>query len=188
MKHPLLEKTTAFIIQENLFTHGDQLCVAISSGIDSVALVYVLQDLGYKFSLAHVNYGLRGEESDGDEFFVQHLANTLGVEASFHRCRADETAAMQSGNLQEKARDIRYDFFANLVAKKGYDRVLTAHHLEDNVETVLLNLIRGTGIKGITGISPLRQPYARPFLGISRDTIEDYAQAKGFMWREDRTN
>lgn len=188
MKHSLLEITKQFIEKEALFTVKDKLLLAISGGIDSVCLAYVLQELDYTFDLVHVNFQLRGAASDEDQALVERLAKKLGVRLRLQSSNSEEIAAMSKQALQETARQIRYDYFAKLVKEENYDYVLTAHHLEDNLETTLLNLLRGTGLNGLTGIPAKRDHYRRPFLEASRNEIERYAAANHLLWREDASN
>src|SRR5690606_3174127 len=131
---------------------------------------HFLHHAGYGIALAHVNYGLRGEESDGDEAFVR----TLALEWSVPLHVMDAKAAMSSaGNTQEKAREVRYTFFRSLCDEHGYTNTATAHHLEDSIETALLNLTRGTGIHGISGIRAVRQNIVRPLITTTRAEIDD---------------
>lgn len=189
MKHPLVGNTQEFIEHEALFTPNDKLLLAVSGGIDSVCLAFVLRELGYQFDLAHVNFQLRGAASDGDQAFVERLAEQLGVKLRLQSSHAKHKLAESVGKgLQETARDLRYHFFAQLASKENYDYVITAHHLEDNLETTLLNLMRGTGIIGLTGIPAKRGVYRRPFLTASRYDIESYAAANAILWREDASN
>ncbi|MEM9836746.1 MAG: tRNA lysidine(34) synthetase TilS [Bacteroidota bacterium] len=201
-----LEQTTrVFIEQETLFTPQDHLLVAISGGIDSVCLAHLLWSAGYQVALAHINHQLRGEESNGDQAFVERLAKAWKVELRLTQVQAStsfstppkderqgntpmESASPQKSSIQLTARTLRYAFFDELLAEGTYDYVLTAHHLEDNLETSLLNLLRGSGLVGLAGIPPKRGHYRRPFLSATRQQIRDYAAQHQLLWREDRTN
>lgn len=156
-----------------------------SGGQDSVVLAHLAHRQGLPFALGHVNYRLRGPESDMDEIFVRELAAQFGV--PFHV--SHPTIAKQAG-VQEQARHARYAFFAQLLQEHGYAGILTAHHAQDQAETLLMNLLRGTGLKGLRGMlvySPERK-LARPLLHVSKADIEAFAQAQNLNWREDGSN
>nr|MBS0037534.1 tRNA lysidine(34) synthetase TilS [Saprospiraceae bacterium] len=160
--------------------------MAVSGGIDSVVLAHLMLELGYRIALIHVNYGLRGKDSDKDEQFVRSLAGKLDVEVFIKRF-CPHPDSLKKG-IQEKAREFRYRWFQQVAEEKKYKFILTAHHLEDSTETVLLNLFRGTGPRGMRGIQPIRGIIRRPLLECSRNKIEKYAVKHGIKWREDRTN
>lgn len=159
--------------------------LACSGGQDSVVLADLANRQGLRFALAHVNYRLRGSESDLDELFVRDLAAQFGV--PFHV--SHPTIDKQAG-VQEQARHARYAFFAQLLKEQGYAGILTAHHAQDQAETILLNLLRGTGLKGLRGMLPYspERKLARPLLQVPKADIEAYAQAHSLRWREDASN
>lgn len=167
---------------------GKQLLIAISGGLDSVVLAKLCKQADLNFSLVHCNFLLRGEESDMDEEFVKQLAANLNVEIFTKTFHTDVYAKKQRTSIQLAARALRYDWFKDLLAEKKYDYVLTAHHADDNLETLLINLSRGTGIEGLTGIPPVNDQILRPLLPFSRHLIKNYAEQHFISWREDSSN
>jgi len=176
-----------FVAQEQLFSKADKLLLACSGGLDSSVLAHLLHAEGYDFAIAHMNFQLRGEASEGDAAFVEELARTL--DASFY-CKAVEVKALAEPgeSTQMTARRLRYDWFTKLFSEQAFNFVLTAHHTNDNLETTLINLIRGTGIHGLAGIPPKAGFLRRPLLESSRAMIETYAKANKLSWREDASN
>ncbi|MGB3547174.1 MAG: tRNA lysidine(34) synthetase TilS [Saprospiraceae bacterium] len=172
---------------ERLYLPTDRLLLAISGGLDSCVLAGLLQLSGANFGLAHVNFGLR-EEADGDEHFVRKLADYLEVPVYVKRFATKELAIERGLGIQELARDLRYEWLENVREQEGYDFLLTAHHLDDNLETLLLNLLRGTGPSGLRGILPVRGVIKRPLLDFSRADLEEFAAEQGISWREDASN
>ncbi|MEN8788821.1 MAG: tRNA lysidine(34) synthetase TilS [Flavobacteriaceae bacterium] len=162
--------------------------IACSAGVDSVVLAHLCADSGYDFALAHCNFQLRGEESKQDAIFVQQLAHQLNV--PFHlkcfdtKVYVDETKQ----SIQIAARKLRYSWFAELIETEAYVRVLTAHHADDALETFIINLSRGTGLAGLTGIPEQTKLVYRPMLNFSRNDIEVFARNRGLVWREDSSN
>ncbi len=164
--------------------------VGVSGGVDSVVLLQLLCDAGFSVTACHANYGLRGAESESDETFVRALADELGLHLVVKRIDLPE-----SGNRQEAARDARYAFFRETAEAVGAEVVVVAHHCDDQAETVLLNLFRGAGAHGLSGMPTIR-PIARsssiqlirPLLGWSREDIEELARTRGWDWREDSSN
>lgn len=178
----------AYINENQLFKPSDSLLVAVSGGIDSVALVHLLHTTGYRFSMVHCNFGLRGEESEADEVFVQQLANQYGV-ALFHKyLNAKHYAAQEQISIQVAARNLRYHWFDLLLQQYHYQYLLTAHHQNDMLETVLYNLTKGTGIAGLHGIKPQNGHLIRPLLFATKNEIVNYAQQNQLTWREDSSN
>lgn len=172
---------------KNLFSFGDRLIVAVSGGVDSVVLCDLCHRNGLHFEMAHVNFGLRGEESDADAMFVKELSAKYKV--TLHTKRVDTDAYCRENKLsvQVAARELRYAWFDHLL-EKGGGYVLTAHHADDNVETVLMNFFRGTGIRGLRGIPERAGGYVRPLLSFTRAEIIGYAQHHQISWREDSSN
>ena len=143
------EELDKYIKQHNLFSKEDKLILAISGGADSMALAYLLKQLEYNFKLAHCNFRLRNKESEKDEVFVKELAKKLEVKCFTKSFETQKFATKNKISIQMTARDLRYEWFEILRKEKGCDFVLTAHHRDDNMETFFINLLRGTGIKGM---------------------------------------
>lgn len=162
--------------------------VAISGGADSVALMLILLELGYRIEAVHCNFRLRGSESDRDETFVRNLCLERGV--PFHVVHFDtvEYASLHKISIEMAARQLRYAYFEQLREDIGASAICVAHHRNDSVETLLLNLIRGTGIRGLTGIRPVNGRIIRPLLCISRNDIENYLSVNGQDYVTDSTN
>lgn len=162
--------------------------VALSGGADSVALLRVTRLLGYDVEAAHCNFRLRGEESDRDEAFCKQLCASMGVPLHIAHFDTSEYAAAHHLSIEMAARHLRYGFFRQLLADMGAQGVLVAHHRDDSVETVMLNLIRGTGIHGLTGIAPRYEGVIRPLLGVGRDDIVAFLADIGQDYVTDSSN
>ena len=162
--------------------------LALSGGVDSMVMAELFRRAKVPVAVAHCNFGLRGAESDGDEDFVQKWAERN--DAVFHVNKFDtETKAKASGvSTQMAARDLRYGWLEELLRDHGYEYLATAHHADDNIETVLLNLTRGTGLPGLLGIAPVKGCLIRPLLDFSKKEILDFAQKEKIPWREDSSN
>ncbi len=168
------EKVKNCIARHELLGCEHPVLVALSGGADSVALACVLQDLGYKIEAAHCNFCLRGAESDRDEAFVTDFCQRRKI-VLHRRCFSTHAYAHEHHvSIEMAARTLRYDFFEQLLQERELDSVAVAHHREDNTETVLLNLLRGTGIRGLRGIQYRNGKVVRPLLDVSRQEIEDY--------------
>ena len=168
------EKVKNCIARHELLGREHPVLVALSGGADSVALACVLQDLGYKIEAAHCNFCLRGAESDRDEAFVTDFCQRRKI-VLHRRCFSTHAYAHEHHvSIEMAARTLRYDFFEQLLQERELDCVAVAHHREDNTETVLLNLLRGTGIRGLRGIQYRNGKVVRPLLDVSRQEIEDY--------------
>lgn len=171
---------------------GSRLGVAVSGGADSVALLLLLRELGASLgvvlSVAHLNHQLRGAESGADEQFVRELAAQQGVEIRLHRADVAAEARRQGWNLEDAGRRLRRQFFERLVEEKVVDRVAVAHTADDQAETVLAHLLRGTGISGLAGIHPVAGCVVRPLLEVRRAELRTFLTEGGQTWREDATN
>jgi len=162
--------------------------LAVSGGIDSVVMAHLFKKAGYNCSIAHCNFQLRGTDSDLDEAFVRSLASTLEFPLFIKHFEVEAEMLKKGISLQMAARDLRYAWFDKLLSEQSLDSVATAHNKNDAVETFFLNLSRGSGIKGLTGISPKRERIIRPLLFASRSQIESYQQKNGIKFREDASN
>ena len=170
------------------FLKEKRLLIAVSGGLDSVVLTYLCHQLNLNVSLAHCNFKLRNDESDGDEDFVIELAKNLGLEMFCQSFNTTTYANDQKISIQMAARKLRYEWFHQLKSDHHFDYILTAHHADDNLETMLINLMRGTGIDGLTGIPEINGAMVRPLLAFSRKDIEAYARDHQLSWREDSSN
>lgn len=162
--------------------------LAVSGGIDSCVLMHLFYKSGFLFSVAHCNFQLRGEESEADQRFVESLANQY--QAPFHTIRFSTTSySKEKGiSIQMGARDMRYAWFEELLLHHGYDFIVTGHNANDDAETMLLNLSRGTGLRGLVGMKAICNHTLRPLLFASRKEIMDYARDHELKWREDSSN
>ena len=177
-----------YIEEKQLFTLHDKVLVALSGGADSVALLRVLLVLGYHCEAAHCNFHLRGEESDRDERFVNELCKGLGVTLHVTHFDTVAYASRHHVSIEMAAREMRYDWFEQLRKERGMAVIAVAHHRDDSVETLLLNLIRGTGIAGLTSMKPRNGFVVRPLLTVSRKDIESYLSEHGVSYVVDCTN
>ena len=204
--HGLTERLLKTIRKRQSIRAGDRLAVAVSGGADSVALLCLLlelrAELGIVLSVAHVNHKLRGEEADEDERFVAKLARQHGLE--LHACEAPVNGKRSSGKssgvtsgIEAAARELRYGFFRQLAREGRVTKIATAHTLDDQAETVLLRIFRGTGIRGLSGIHPRivfeEQGHAfgelvRPLLSFRRAALQEFLRERGQNWREDSSN
>ncbi|WP_452229076.1 tRNA lysidine(34) synthetase TilS [Lacinutrix sp. MEBiC02404] len=176
-------------INQNLpFLQESKLLIAISGGLDSVVLTHLCHRANLNFALAHCNFNLRGNESDGDQDFVLQLAEDLQVEVFTQSFDTNTFAETNRVSTQMAARELRYDWFEALCEQLQFDYILTAHHADDNLETFLINLTRGTGLDGLTGIPEVNENVVRPLLKCTREEIENFAKSNNFKWREDSSN
>lgn len=185
------ERVQAYIEQHRLLSAGERVVVGVSGGVDSVVLLDVLQQLGYEVVVAHMNYALRTEAVDEAQG-VRAMCEAAGLSCFVSRPATQERAAAQQQSVQEAARHLRYDFFQAVAAEVGAAQVAVGHHRDDQAETLLLHLIRGTGLEGLAGMPPQRRLGAvtlvRPLLGCTRAEIVAYAAEKGLRWWEDASN
>lgn len=177
-----------YIDNEQLFTLKDKVLVALSGGADSVALLRILQSMGYTCEAAHCNFHLRGAESDRDEAFARELCRKLNTPLHTTHFQTELYATQQHISIEMAARELRYNWFAEVKKRSGSSVIAVAHHKDDSVETLLLNLIRGTGINGLLGIRPRNGEVVRPLLCISREEILVYLQHIEQPYVTDSTN
>ena len=170
------------------FLNGKRLLIALSGGIDSMVLAHLMHDLGYEIALAHANFQLRKEASEADEQFVIGWAKSKQLKVFTIRFETENYANDEKLSIQMAARKLRYDWFDHLLKTENYDYLLTAHHLEDQLETFLINLSRGTGLEGLTGIPAMNGVVVRPLLIFNKDEIRTFAHQNGISWVEDESN
>jgi len=175
-----------------LVYRGERVLAAVSGGPDSMALLYLLcavrSVLKFRISIAHCNFQLRGEESERDEEFVRGECKKLGLECFVRRFDTRKDARRLKKSIEETARIERYGFFSELMAKDGFDRVATGHHVSDNAETVLFNLFRGSSVSGLKGIRSQHGNVIRPLLLMQKRDIIRYIQEKEISYRVDSSN
>lgn len=184
----ILPKVKKYIQDNNLLKDGAKVIIGVSGGADSIALLDILYHLGYECIVAHCNFHLRDQESYRDEYFVEKTCAQYNIEyvsASFNTKKYIKEASI---SLEMAARELRYAWFEKIRKKYHADKIAIAHHQNDSVETVLINLIRGTGIRGLTGIAPINGNIIRPLLCIYRDDILEYLHEKELSFVEDSTN
>ena len=182
------ERVAQYINQKRLFMPTDKVIIALSGGADSVALLCLLQTLGYNCEAAHCNFHLRGKESDRDEAFVCQLCAKRQVPLHIVHFNTVRTAEERHISIEMAARELRYEWFEEIRRKSGANVIAVAHHRDDSVETLLLNLIRGTGINGLRGIRPKNEHIVRPLLCLDRKEIINYLNRTGQDYVTDSTN
>jgi len=170
------------------FLKNKNLLIAASGGIDSTVCIHLLHNLNYKISLAHCNFNLRKMDSKLDELFVEEEAKNLLIPYFVKSFDTINYAQNKGLSIQLAARELRYDWFELLISNNGFDYLITAHHLDDSLETFLINLARGTGLGGLTGIPEINDKVIRPLLPFTREDIESYAKKNNLDWREDLSN
>ncbi len=167
---------------------GKKILIACSGGLDSVVLSRLFKELNYNISLAHCNFSLRGKESDEDEKFVISLADKLSIPIFNKKFNTKEYKIKHKLSTQVAARNLRYQWFDEVCAEHSFDFLATGHHLDDDLETFLINFSRGTGLRGLTGIPIINDKIVRPLLNFPREDILLYAKEKNIVWREDSSN
>jgi len=184
----LVQAFTDVIAKERLFAREDKLLLAVSGGLDSVVLTELCHRCGFDFVIVHCNFRLRGVESQRDEEFVKGMSARYGREVRVGGFETAEYAADKKVSIQVAAREQRYQWFEGLI-REGVGRyVLTAHHLDDNIETMLMHFFKGTGIAGIRGILPKQGNIVRPLLFVRKEELRAFAVAEGLEWVEDSSN
>ncbi|HOV71654.1 MAG TPA: tRNA lysidine(34) synthetase TilS [Dysgonamonadaceae bacterium] len=184
----MIEKVRNYIKENRLLDPEDRVIVGFSGGMDSVTLLDVLLSLGYHCVAAHCNFHLRGEESERDAAFVKQWCEHIGVEMVSVDFDTYRYATTHKISIEMAARELRYEWFEDMRKQHHANVIAVAHHRDDLVETVLLNLIRGTGIRGLTGISPKNNSIVRPLLCVSRDEIEAYVDERKLPFIFDSSN
>jgi tRNA(Ile)-lysidine synthase len=181
----MLEKFLLYIKAKKILKENDRLLLAVSGGRDSMVMLHLFSHLHWPFGVAHVNHNLRGEESDADAQMVQQYCMHRRIPYYAYTIPA---GMLKKGNLQENARNIRYEWLENTALQYGYTQIATAHHQTDSIETLFIQMLRATGLAGMTGIPTQRGIIIRPMLGLSRQEIADYALTEHIEFREDQSN
>ena len=184
----LIDKFQEYVAREGLFTRQDKILLTVSGGVDSMVLMSLCVNSGYTVGVAHCNFCLRGQESDEDEILVQERARQYGIEC--HNRRFDTIGEMErtGESMEMAARRLRYAWFNELCEEHGYTVIAVAHHIDDSIETFFINLLRGTGLRGLTGIHQQVGRVVRPLMFASRKEILEYALHKHIPYREDSSN
>jgi len=177
-----------FIEEKNLCHKADKILLAVSGGADSVVMLDLFHNAGYKPAIAHCNFKLRGEESDADEISVKKLAEKYRTQSFYKSFETKKFAEENKLSVQEAARELRYTWFEDLARKNNFTKIAVAHHLDDQTETFFINLFRGAGLKGLKGIPVKRGKIIRPLLFASRKEIEAYAEKNKLIFRNDSSN
>ncbi len=181
----MLEKVSTYIYDQKLIEQDDTILVAVSGGIDSMALLASLAKLKYNVGCGHINHRLRGSESNADAAFVRSYCLDNGIR--YHHVEIPDDFFV-SGNIHEKARNFRYQWLLNVADDHGYTKIATGHHMDDRIETFLMQAMRGTGLDGLESIPLINGIIIRPFLGIRRIEIEEFVLQNGILYREDSSN
>lgn len=182
----MLEYFLSFLDQHKLIKKDEQTLLAVSGGIDSMVMAHLFLQSPHDFAVSHINFGLRGAESNQDEQMVEEWCDSHQVKCYVQHAPREIFEGKES--TQMAARDFRYRYFDELMHKKGYQKLATAHHLDDSLETVLFNMTKGTGLRGLRGISPISGDIIRPMLFAGKEEILDYAKSAKIQWREDASN
>lgn len=188
MHMSLTERFIKQVKKQNLFSSKDNLLLAVSGGVDSVVLCELCRQAGFEFTIAHCNFQLRGEESERDEAFVKKLAGKYKVNVESKKFDTEKYAAENKLSVQEAARGLRYEWFQELVGVKKKAYLLTAHHADDNIETLMMNFFRGTGLQGLTGIPAKTSYIRRPLLDFWKDELLAFATENNLDFVEDSSN
>lgn len=192
MMKNIVEQTELFIKKYGMIVKNDVVIAGVSGGADSVCLLFILcrlqERLGFQVKVCHVNHGLRGREADADEEYVKELCTRLEVPCRIFHEDVELIAAKRKQSLEEAGRSVRRAAFGTMCRENGGTKIATAHHRDDNAETVLLNIARGTGLKGLCGIRPVQGIWIRPLLASDREQIETFLKEQGLSWCTDATN
>ncbi len=184
----MLNRFLKYIEENQLFLPTDKIILAISGGADSRTMMHLFHISGINVAVAHCNFRLRGEESDGDEVFVKQLAEEYNMPFYSMHFNTNEYAELQKISIQMAARELRYNWFENLRRLHNYNYIATAHNADDAIETFFINLFRGSGIQGLTGIRPRSGNIVHPILFAFRKEIEDYCSKNKLTYRTDSSN
>jgi tRNA(Ile)-lysidine synthase len=188
MLQEMLQKFKKFITDNGLIKQGDRILLAVSGGIDSMVMTHLFMQSGNEFGIAHCNFSLRATESEMDEEMVAKFAADHNIEFFTTRFETKTYARENGISVQMAARELRYKWFEEIRKENGYDTIAVAHNLNDNIETLMINLIRGTGIAGLTGMKPAFNNIIRPLLFATRQDIISYCNRNMIIYREDMSN
>ena len=188
----MLDRVRAYVKEHQMIEPGGKVAAGVSGGPDSICLLLLLKELCRELEAClcavHVHHGLRGEEADEDEVFVRELCAREGIPLRVFSFDVRERAAREKLSLEEAGRLCRYEAFRETAAELGGARIAVAHHADDQAETVLFHLFRGTGIRGLCGMEPVHDDIIRPLLGVRRQEILEWLESRGLDWRTDSTN
>ncbi|VAW24261.1 tRNA(Ile)-lysidine synthetase [hydrothermal vent metagenome] len=184
----MLNKLTGFINKQRLFEPQQKILLAVSGGVDSMVMLFLFEQSGFNYSVVHCNFQLRGNESGQDEQFVKEYAGRLGVRLHTKQFDTEDYAKANGISIEMAARELRYEYFDGLAESYHYDYIATAHHQDDQIETFFINLMRKTGIRGLSGIKPKAGKIIRPLLFTNRKEIMNFAVQNNIPYREDSTN
>ena len=188
----MLERVRAYVKEHQMIGPGEHIVAGVSGGPDSVCLLFLLKELcreqGAHLQAVHVHHGLRGEEADGDEAFVRELCAREEISLKVFSFDVRERADRERLSVEEAGRLCRYEAFRKTAAELGGARIAVAHHADDQAETVLFHLFRGSGIRGLSGMEPVKGDIIRPLLEIRREEILEWLESRGISWRTDSTN
>ena len=188
----MFDKVKRYIKKWHMIEEGDHIIIGVSGGADSVCLLFVLSEIRktipFDITVVHVNHGLRGEAAMADASYVESLCDTLHLPVYSYYENVELIAKSRKQSTEEAGREVRRSYFESTMNLCGANKIALAHHKNDNVETMLFHLARGTGLRGLGGMKPVQGKYIRPFLCITRAEIESYLQAKSIFYCEDATN
>lgn len=184
----LLDEFEKYVAENELFSHDDKLLLTVSGGVDSMVMMSLVAAAGYSFGVAHCNFQLRGRESEEDELLVEREAKCLGVQYYTKRFDTEGEMNRTGESMEMAARRLRYAWFRELCVEHGYTVIAIAHHINDSIETFFINMLRGTGLRGLTGINTQVGHVVRPLMFATRKDIHDYAVAHHIPFREDSSN
>lgn len=184
----VLQQFKSYIASNKLLGYTNSVLAAVSGGVDSMALLHLLLAAGYKTGVAHCNFQLRGDESDGDERMVREYCDKENIPFFVVRFDVGKYAAQKGISIQMAARELRYTWFESVAAEHGFDKIAVAHNANDEVETFFLNLARGTGLRGLSGMAAAKGKIVRPLLFAPRTDIAQYVREHGLRFREDSSN
>lgn len=184
----MVDKLKRYIGEKNLVFPHDRVLIAVSGGLDSMVLLHLMKHIDVEVAVAHCNFQLRDEDSDEDEAFVRAYCAKWNIPFFCKRFETNNYATEHKFSIQMAARELRYAWFEELMAGKGFTKLATAHHFNDTIETMIINWVRGAGIEGLRGIPAKRGNIIRPLLFATREEINAYAAEQAITWREDISN